>query len=1317
MHQPSGILRNPRSSLILASIATGMLLPALPACKARPDTLTGDVIVQRFATSTPIPTSLASLESPPATFVQYPSISPDGRAVVFSYAGDLWAVSSSGGVAKRLTVHPADELRSTFSPCGTMLAFESDRDGPRNIYLMPLAHLGEAGDGDAQLSAIPPLVGGAVRRITISDRAQTLGTFSADGSHIYFSSSHEPSIHRTTRIYRAPIDGPPGGGGPVERIIDAYGGAPSALWNEDANGVIFHRGRYDTTRPNYQGSASTDIYRYDRPANGERRGRFTQLTTHPNNDGDGFMLPDGSIVFNSGRDGQNNLWILPPGKTDDHNAARQITFFRPEEGDATIAHGVRDLHIAPGGWHATFCLWDTLYTIDLSDAEPLPRPVSIVVGGDASDLDFQRMNLARQVSEAALSPDGKTLATIARGEIFIRSTDKDRPTRRLTETPARERDLAWSPDGRVLYFASDTTGTYGIYAATVVLAREDLTDEPLPDRAGGPAKEEPQIEPEPDPSLPPGTPVDPPEPGAPSPTPVDPPELTLRPWTPFEESDDWDLWIDPPADPKPEPAAPIAQDTPASEEKPDAKKDEKGEEKKADKKDEKKLDHAKRWSESLTFEITPILVTDDDNRRPILSPDGRRMLITRGLGDLVLLELAYPDNANSTSPPTIASERIIVPAWLETDPIWTPDSRHIIYESNDYNFNSDIWLLDTGDPEARPINLSRHPDNDIAPRLSADGKVLVFLSDRDADRNFSYDVYMVNLDRKLDGLRPYELADHFKEASDRTKRRKPIATLTSKIDKPKTGRDAPPSFDNPLTFDADDAWRRIQKITNLPTSVRNLDITPAGDRILFTASIDGSTQLVSVDYEGRNRRTVHSGAANVQGLSLTGDKVLFITGGQATTSSPTGGSNDTLSIDAQVTIDIAQQQRQKFLEAARTMGARFYHPTLKDLDWQRLTERYLELAIQTRTDGEFNRVFQHMLGELDGSHLGISGGRNSSGSGQPIGYLGIDVEAAHGGYRITGIIPDGPADRRTTRLHIGETILSIDGNKLANGPDQLPHTDFRVAMRGTSGQETLLEVRRENGAATRHILITPYSAGADNNARYEYEVALNRKLVDELSGGKLGYLHIRGMNMPAVRDFERDLYAAADGKLGLIIDVRDNGGGSTADILLSSLTAPRHAYTAARGVNIDAMPKDAYPRDRRLIYGYNRPINVLINEYSYSNAEIFAHAIKTINRGTLIGVPTFGAVISTGSFTLIDGTTVRMPFRGWYLLDGTDMENNGAEPDIFIPQTPDDEADTASGLDRGNDRQLKAAVDELLDRLIDPVTWRLLKEAEDTARR
>jgi tricorn protease len=423
-------------------------------------------------------------------------------------------------------------------------------------------------------------------------------------------------------------------------------------------------------------------------------------------------------------------------------------------------------------------------------------------------------------------------------------------------------------------------------------------------------------------------------------------------------------------------------------------------------------------------------------------------------------------------------------------------------------------------------------------------------------------------------------------------------------------------------------------------------------------------------------------------------------GGEPYLARLSGGEAERLPIEAPLVIDVAAQQKQKFIDAARLMGERFYHPTLKGLDWPAIMARYLLLEVQTRTDTEFNRIFNNLLGELEGSHMGMAGGRSTAGEGQPLGYLGIDVKPAAGGYQVTRVIANGPADRKSSRLGVGDVIVSVNSKPLAEA-GAMPAGDFMAAMAGTVGQETLLEVRRATGGQPgpddkpRFVLISPVASAADTTLRYQDEVRRNAALVEQWSGGKLGYLHIRAMDLASVRDYERDLFAAADGKLGLIIDVRDNGGGSTTDILLSSLTAPRHAYTASRGVDLKSLPKDAYPRDRRLIYAYNREISVLCNQHSYSNAEIFAHAIKTIGRGKLVGTQTFGAVISTGSYSLIDGTTMRTPFRGWYLPDGTDMETHGAVPDVDVPQTPEDEA-------AGKDRQLEAAVKELLTRAREP---------------
>ena len=136
--------------------------------------------------------------------------------------------------------------------------------------------------------------------------------------------------------------------------------------------------------------------------------------------------------------------------------------------------------------------------------------------------------------------------------------------------------------------------------------------------------------------------------------------------------------------------------------------------------------------------------------------------------------------------------------------------------------------------------------------------------------------------------------------------------------------------------------------------------------------------------------------------------------------------------------------------------------------------------------------------------------------------------------------------------------------------------------------------------------------------------------------------------------------------------------------------AGEHAYTIPAGADRDATGH--YPQDRLDAPRYTLPINMLANEKSYSNAEILAHAFTTLGRGRLVGQQTYGGVISTNSHTLIDGATVRRPFRGWYLPDGTDMEHNGAMPDLLVEQTPQDEV-------AGRDRQLEQAVADLLERI------------------
>lgn len=1142
----------------------------------------------------------STLATSTSGFPQYPSLSPDGSMTVFSLGGDLWAVPTGGGHAERLTSNESDELRSSFSPDGSLLAFESNRHGATSLHVMPVEMRGQ------RLIATGP-----IERVVTSDRNQYLSGFSPDGQSILFWGYREPSLFRESGLYAAPLDG-----GPVTAITSAKGDAPRM--NSDQ--MVFSRGGAPMERPRYRGSSNQDIWAMQRDD-----GSFRRLTKHRANDSHAFPLPNGDVVFVSSRDGQNNLWRLPAGA--DEEALVQITSRAPSDDQTTIGHGIRDLAVSDDGSTAVFAEWDQLHRIKLDQPGSPATRIDLMVNPDQSRPTSRMQRLDKEVDEAVLHPSGEAMAFSARGQLLVRNVEDDHPTKLITIDHARDGWISFSPDGEKLYFTSDRSGHEGIWAATVSLSRADLEPEDEPEDETDAESEDGEDE------------------GGTNPSTEE---------TPSEESVD-----------QPNQNATTAPDDASDDSSETDSVESDDEEQKKDKK-AKKNESGKRWAEALRFEIAPVMVNEHPNHHPMPSPDGRSLIYLRDRGDVHLLDLATGE------------DRLLLESWWPPEIQWASDSRHIIYAKLDLDFNSDIWLMDVTDPDGT-TNLTRHPDIDESPRMSDDGKVVIFRSDRNQiGTGDAYDVYRIFLDETLAGLSDWERTKHFKEAAEAAGKKKIIDIVD--LEEDHEPADAI-EFDN-----LDTAWSRADRLTRFEGSEDDLLLSPGGDSILFSADIDGTQGLYKVDSMGENRKRLTTGSVNDLRMIPSGKTISYISGGTAKTMPMKGGSAKTIGIDADAEIMLSEEQAQKFDETSRLFGRWFYHPDMKGLDWDALSDRYRELAMTTRTPQAFNRVVNMLFGEVDASHTGIYGGGGFSTSADAIGYLGIATRPVPGGYEVTGILEKSPAAHPESELLIGDVILGVNDTSLAESPETPPSIDLSNAMNGTRGKETILEIRRDGEDHT--MLIQPVSWSAWNGLAYQDELRRNREKVDELSDGQLGYLHIRGMNMPSVHEFEHQLYAAAHGKDGLVIDVRNNGGGWTTDVLLTSLTAPVHSSTIPRGVAWEDAPKEAYPRDRRLIYAWSKPIVVLANEHSFSNAEIFTHAIKNTDRGTVVGEETYGGVISTGSFTLVDGSRVRRPFRGWRLPDGTDMEAMGAMPDIRVLRTPEDEA-------QGRDRQLEAAVEEL----------------------
>ncbi|MEE2680860.1 MAG: S41 family peptidase [Planctomycetota bacterium] len=1146
---------------------------------------------------------------------RYPSVSPDGTEVVFSWRGDLWLVPIEGGDARRLTVHPGVDSRSDWSPDGREIAFESDRDGYRNIWVV---------NAD----------GSGVRQVVQSDRSAILSDYGAgpggtDEPMITYDSRHEGDFYRSSRPYQVSASG-----GVPERVHDAFG--TSATRSPSGEAVLFERGGSSWTRRHYRGPDSRDVWLHTPD------GEFVQLTSWEGNDGSPQWLDDDTMIFMSDRANDTvNLYrqAIVPGV----ELAEPLTSF--EDRDITA------FDLSDDGSTAIIQRWDTLYALDLTDPSATPVPLSIQANQDGMDRVVPR-TVSRNVTEAALSPDGKVMAFVAYGDVWVRNVADSSPTRRVTHTLAHDQGIAWSPDGLSLYFTSDDNGTNGIYQARVLRTRTEVRDR-WSELMNPPQEDESEESSDADADG------------------VDARKSTLdvRDNASTDNSQK-DPGSGGASDPPAEEAA--TQGTEETEE--DVEEDAEEEvEEKAEKPDPM-LD-PDRWHDAIEFEIEPVVLNEFNNGEPAPSPDGTMLAFRRGGGDIHVLDLATGE------------DRLIREEWdFFSDFIWSPDSRMIALSVNDRNFNSDIWLIPVDDPGAA-VNVSRHPDNDMSPSFSADGRILAFSSER---KDEEYDVYRVYLDKSLEGLHEPELDEYYKEAVKAAKKRKPLPVDTGEDDE----KAAPGEPD--WTLSLDDAYLRVRRMSSLPGSERQVMITPAGDAIVYSNSGGGpgDAGLWSVKWDGTGAKRLGSGS--MQHMTLSGDKLVTVNSGRGGWMTMPSGSEKTIGIDAEIEIDLEEQSSRKFAEATRIFGEVFYHPEMNGVDWDRLTDDYQELASRAWTGDEFNWVAARLLGELNASHTGIRSSGYSTSISRSQGRLGT-VHAVHpeGGFEVIELVENSPAAVGPMPLEPGDVILSIDGKRIAEGETIEGH------LRGKVGEEVIVGIRRmmpQDDAEAEPVfmeldaILEPISASGYERLRRAQRERTAQTLVDEASDGRIGYLHIESMNQASLDEFERDLYAVADGRDGLIIDVRNNGGGWTADRLLSSITARPHAYTVPRGS--DPGITHGYPQDRLFIQRYVLPINMLCNEKSFSNAEITSHAFKTLGRGTLIGEQTYGGVISTGGTSLVDGTSIRLPFRGWYLLDGTDMENNGAIPDIVVKQTPQDES-------RGHDEQLQVAIEDLMLRLPD----------------
>ncbi|MCM8540102.1 MAG: S41 family peptidase, partial [Lentisphaeraceae bacterium] len=683
------------------------------------------------------------------------------------------------------------------------------------------------------------------------------------------------------------------------------------------------------------------------------------------------------------------------------------------------------------------------------------------------------------------------------------------------------------------------------------------------------------------------------------------------------------------------------------------------------------------WWQSHHFKETVLFNSDQNINNLKLSPKGNYLSYVKGNGDL------YTYNLKSKE------ERLFLKSWDAPMYSWSPDEKWISYALEDNNFNNDVWLKSL-DGKQEAYNVSQHPEYDGYPVFSPDGKFLAFSTNRNDE---GYEIAYVTLSKENyeESSRDRQLEKALKEMKKRKVAKKPKAEEKTPKEPVKEEKEAKAEKvivkkdeDEGILVDLEDLTKRVKIIKNAGDDYAPF-WAPDGKRLAFknTRSTKTTIQFVTLPDNLKPALLYKESLNFVKWLKENDQLYCSVRKSPAMISK---GKVNTYLFRISYTESRRTLNKNIFRHIWRMMKDHFYDDKMNNKDWDQTLQKYEMQAELAPDEKVFDRIVAMLLGELNASHLGFRSvfkDFSADNSHEITAHLGVkfDENFKGPGLKISEVIDGSNAEKEDRRLFVGDIILQIDGE------DCDIEKDLTVFLNGRLKRDIVLNVKGKD--SEREVKIRPHSYSEIRSLLYNQQMEKRKAVVRAKGNGKMGYLHVSSMLWPEFNKFKEEVYKEGNGRDGLVIDVRNNGGGFTADHLISVLTQPRHAITVPRNGG------PGYPFSRQVYLNWYKPIVVLCNQNSYSNAEIFTHAIKSLKRGKVIGVPTAGGVISTGAVGILGKGTLRIPFRGWYISgSGEDMEMNGAVPDIVIWPLPGE-------LENGKDVQLEKAIEVLSEEIKD----------------
>lgn len=676
---------------------------------------------------------------------------------------------------------------------------------------------------------------------------------------------------------------------------------------------------------------------------------------------------------------------------------------------------------------------------------------------------------------------------------------------------------------------------------------------------------------------------------------------------------------------------------------------------------------------STIINSEPVVATDKDEFQPEISPNGK--------------EIAYLEERNTLKVYNLdkKASRTIIPAgqnfsYADGDQSysWSPDSKWIAAKSSKGNYGTSEILLYKTDGNDAGTDVTQSGFGGAGQQWGMNGKALLFANDKEGKRPLAYqgarevDIYAIFFDKDLYDKFKLNKDDYalLKEREDRDK-----ADTTKKTDTALARK-----IKEPFKMDLADLDTRRVRLTNGSVNLSGYRISPTGEKLYFTAKYEQGYDLWVVDTRTHELKTLAKFGAGYAALEMSKDgKSLFVLAdGKISKVEAESGKVSPVTINGEMVLNDMEEREYIFNHAWRQFKKKFYDPKLHGVDWDMYHKTYAKFLPHINNNYDFRELLSEMLGEVNASH---TGGRYSPQvqNGDATASLGLlyDESVGGNGLIITDVIGGGPIDKANSKIRAGQTIEKIDGENITGD------FDWAKLLNRKSNRNVLLTVYNPSTKETFEEVVKPITGGEEGNLLYRRWSNKMAAMVDKLSGGKVGYVHVQAMNDASYRNVYDDVLGKNFNKDALIVDTRFNGGGWLHEDLSNFLSGHQYIKYAPYGFTPSG---GGEPQGK-----WWKPSCVVMNEANYSDAHMFPYVYKTKGIGKLIGMPVPGTGTAVWWETQIDPTMVfGIPMIASVgLKENRPLENLQLEPDIRVQND-------YNAVLSGEDQQIEAAVKEML---------------------